>query len=310
MAHAGLRFGAFLGRVLPLRVVWWFADRMAGAILLTSGRRRRMADANIAAAFPEMTPAERRGVLTRSARNASRTLAEMLKLPYMSDEELRALVPAPPLDPIREALASGSGVLLVTAHLGQWEWSAIRVAQELGRTITVVARPHKHPGADKTIRDARASHGLRILDRDERLEMVRVLKSREVLGILPDQHALDGGVKVDFMGRPAWTSTGPAWLARATGARVFPGFCLRRWDGTFEGILLPELELVATDDREADLAENTRRVNAAIEQAIRLAPDNWLWLHDRWKTDEQRARAKARLAAAAAQSANPRRSAN
>ncbi len=80
--------------------------------------------------------------------------------------------------------------------------------------------------------------------------------------------------------------------------RVSAGFCIRHWDGTFEGVLLPELEMVATQDRDADLIENTRRVNAAIEQAIRMAPDNWLWLHDRWKTEEQRTRHRERAAAA------------
>lgn len=297
-ASAGLSVGSLLGRLLPLRALWGVADALAGLVILLARRRGRMADANIAAAFPEMSPTERRGVYVRSVRNAARTVGEMLKLPYLRPEDLRRLVPVPPLDPVREALAAGSGVLMITAHLGQWEWSAIRLADGLGQPMSVVARPHKHPGADQTIRDARLSHGLRVLDRDETLEMVRVLKTGGLLGILPDQHALEGGVQVDFMGRPAWSVTGPAWLARATRARVFAGFCIRHWDGTFEGVLLPELEMVATQDRDADLIENTRRVNAAIEQAIRMAPDNWLWLHDRWKTEEQRTRHRERAAAA------------
>ena len=302
LGYGGLRAGSVVARGLPLRALWVVADAFAALILLLAGRRRRMATANIAAAFPEFSPAECRAVLRRSARSVSRTMGEMLKLPHMTAEELRRLVPTAPaasvpaLEAMREAAASGSGLLLITAHLGQWEWAAIRLAEELGRPMAVVARPHKHPRADRIIREARASHGLRILDRDERLEMVRVLKSGGILGILPDQHALMGGVPVDFMGRPAWTSTGPAWLARATGARVFAGFCLRRWDGTFEPLLLPEIAIVATDDRDADLVENTRRINAAIEQAIRAAPDNWLWLHDRWKTEEQRERALGRAA--------------
>jgi KDO2-lipid IV(A) lauroyltransferase len=298
VGRGSLQLGSAVARRLSLRALWRAADAFMGLILLFTVRRRRLGVANIAAAFPEFTPAQCRAVFRRSACNAARTMVEMLKLPYLKLEELRELVSLPPLEPVREALAAGQGVLFITAHFGQWEWSAIRLADGLGQTLSVVARPHKDPEADRIIREARASHGLMIVDRDETLEMVRVLKSGRILGILPDQHALEGGVQVDFMGRPAWTSTGPAWLARSTGARVFAGFCIRHWDGTFEGVLLPELEMVKTSDRDADLIENTRRVNAAIEQAIRRAPDNWLWLHDRWKTEAQRERAKARGAAA------------
>lgn len=304
-AYLGLRAGSAVARRLPLPALWRLMDSFMAAALLFAGRRRRMGEANIAAAFPEFSPAECRAVFRRSARNAGRTMAETLKLPHLRPEEIRDRVPMPSVAPIREALASGRGVLIVTAHFGQWEWAAIRLAQELGRPMSVVARRHKHPRADGIIREARASHGLAIVDDEDRLAMVRVLKSGGLLGVLPDQYVVRGAVQVNFMGRPSWSTPGPAWLARTTGARVFAGFCIRHWDGSFEAFLLPELEMVATDDREADLIENTQRISAAIEQAIRRTPDNWLWLHDRWKPEEQRAARLAKLARkAAARGAN------
>ncbi|MBU0609677.1 MAG: lysophospholipid acyltransferase family protein [Armatimonadetes bacterium] len=299
-AYGVLRGSSAVARRLSLPVLWRIADGFMATVLFFAPRRRRLGEANIAAAFPEFSPAECRAVFGRSVRNAGRTMAEMLKLPYLRPEEIRDRVPLPSLEPIREALASGQGVLVVTAHFGQWEWAAIRLAQELGRPMSVVARRHKHPRADGIIREARASHGLAIVDDEDRLAMVRVLKSGGVLGVLPDQYVVKGAVSVSFMGRPSWSTPGPAWLARTTGARVFAGFCVRHWDGSFEAFLLPELEMVATEDREADLVENTQRINAAIEQAIRRTPDNWLWLHDRWKPEEQRAARLAKLAREAA----------
>ena len=277
-----------LARVLPLRVLWALAD--AGALVLAglARRRQRLADANIAAAFPEMPLVERRRVRLNSVRNVARTQLELLKTPYLSMARLRELMPLPDLALLREALASGTGVIVVTAHYGQWEWLAVRLADELG-AVTSVARDHAHSGVAAIMNRARMSHGLRLLTRDDLLEMLRVMRAGEVLTITPDQHAAMGGVLVDFLGRPAWTFRGPAALVRASGARVFALFALRRGDGSFEVRLQPEIPMARTADREADLLENTRRLNAAIEHAIREAPDNWLWLHDRWKIHDTEA---------------------
>jgi len=275
---------AVLG-MLPLRAVWGLADLVAYLLIAVARRRQRLADANIAVAFPDASAAERRCIRIASVRNATRAMLELLKLPYLPPQRLLELLPLPSLEPIREALASGSGVIIITSHYGPWEWTGVRLGQALG-AVSYVVRDHAHPGVAAIINRARACCGLGIIGRDDRLQMVRVLRAGEVLGIFPDQHAAKGGIPVDFLGRPAWTFRGPAWLARATGARVFPVFVRRRADGAFEADLPPEVPMVKTADRDADLAENTRRINAAIEAGIRQAPENWLWLHDRWKVHE------------------------
>jgi KDO2-lipid IV(A) lauroyltransferase len=272
---------------LPLRWAWWFADHWSWLVILCAPRRQRMADANLAASFPLLTPQERRGIIRRSIRSVSRTMLELFMLPRLSAEDLERLIETPDLTPLREAAQSGDGVIFITAHFGNWEFLAAHVAHQVA-PLTVIARDATHRGTAHMINAARQSHGLHIVGRRDTREMLRVLNAGGLLGMLPDQHAAEGGMLMDFLGRPAWTFTGPALLASRTGARVFATFCIRDFNGPFKMMLLPELKLVRTDDREADVVANTRLISDAIEQAIREHPDNWLWLHNRWKEPKQR----------------------
>ncbi len=272
---------------LPLGWLRWVADGWARLTLLCAPRRRRLAEENVAASFPEMTPAEVRRVVRRSVRSVSHTMMELFMLPRLSPEGLAQLVETPDLGPVREAHASGCGLILITAHFGNWEFLAARVADEIA-PMTVIARDASHAGTASLINQARESHHMRVIGRRDTREMLRVLQGGGLLGMLPDQHAAEGGVRMDFLGRPAWTFTGPAVLAARSGARVFPQFCVREADGRLRIVLYPEIELVHTDDREADVVANTRLISGAIERAIREHPDNWLWLHNRWKEPRPR----------------------
>jgi KDO2-lipid IV(A) lauroyltransferase len=273
---------------LPLRGIWAVADACACVIAWAAPRRRRMADANLARCFPELSSRDRRQIIQRSIRCMSRTMLELFMLPRLSQQDLERLIETPDLTPLREAVRAGSGVIFITAHYGNWELLGAHLAHQVA-PLTVVARDHRHAGLAGMINDARASHGVRMLDRRSTREMLRVLGEGGMLGMLPDQHAAEGGMMMDFLGQPAWVFTGPAVLAARTGARVFAGFCIRDAGTPFRLELLPEIKLVETGDRDADAVTNTRVISEAIEQAIRAHPDNWLWLHNRWK--ERRARA-------------------
>jgi Kdo2-lipid IVA lauroyltransferase/acyltransferase len=275
------RFASGLTR-LSLRTIRATADAWALLVMAAAPKRQRMADANLAAAFPELTRAQRRAIRRRSAMSIARTMIELLKLPRLSKEDLAQLIVTPDLEPLREAVREGPGVLFIAAHFGNWELMAAHLAHQV-TPLTVIARDASHSVTASLINRARESHGTKIIGRRDTREMLRVLTSHGMLGMLPDQHAAEGGMLLEFLGRPAWTFTGPALLASRTGARVFAGFCIRDFDGPFRMVLLPEITLVNTGDRDADVVTNTRLINATIEQAIREHPDNWLWLHNRWK---------------------------
>lgn len=277
-------FGSWVARRSSLRAGWRVADTCAYLVIHLVPGRQRMADANIAAAFPEMSPRERYLVRRDSVRNICRTMMELLRLPAMTPEDLKSLVKVDDLEPLATALADGRGALIVSAHYGNWEWLGARLAADL-EPMTAIARDAAHGTTASLINLARESHGMKVIGREDLREMVRVLRSGKMLGIVPDQHALQGGELLEFMGRPAWTFTGPALLAARTGAHVFPCFCVRNFStGDFTLEIGPEVEMLDSGDRPADLIANTRRITAAIEQAIRRHPEQWLWLHDRWKS--------------------------
>jgi len=271
---------------LPLGWARFFADGWARLTLIAAPRRRRMAEANVAASFPELGEAECRRIVRRSVRCVARTMMELFMMPRLSKEDLARMIETPDLTAVRAAAQSGCGLVLVTAHYGNWEFLAAHVGHQVA-PLTVIARDASHQTTAGLINTARRSHGLDILGRRDTREMLRLLGRGGALGMLPDQHAAEGGVRMDFLGRPAWTFTGPALLAARSGARVFATFCARCEDDRLR-MTMREIPLVRTDDREADLLVNTRHISDAIEQAIREHPDNWLWLHNRWKEPRQR----------------------
>lgn len=273
------RLGSRLAQRLSLRTLRRIAEMGARVVIALTSKRQRLADANIAAAFPELSQAERDRIRLASVRNICLTMLEMLKLPAITPSELRQLIPLE-ADIMRENLQE-RGVIILTAHYGNWEWLGARLAQEA--PVTVIARDAAHDVTASLINNARESHGVTVIGRDDLRRMLSVLNHKEILGILPDQHALQGGVLLDFLGRPAWTFTGPALFAARTGAIVLPVFCVRQPDDSFVVEMMPPLDLVDSGDREADLLENTRTINEVISEAIRRHPEQWLWLHNRWK---------------------------
>jgi Kdo2-lipid IVA lauroyltransferase/acyltransferase len=268
---------------MSLRACRRVADSFAWLLGVFFTRRMRLADRNIAAAFPEMSPTQRKAVRVGAVRNIARTMIELLKMAWLSPEELAQLVRFEGLERIRAAREQGRGILLLTAHYGNWEVMGAALTPEFGQ-LSVIARDAPHGLTATLINQARERHNMRVLAQTDVREIVTTLKSGGLLGVLPDQHAAAGGVLLDFLGRPAWVFTGPATMAMRTGAAVVPGFCVRGADGNLIAQVGAPIEMADTGDREADVLENTRRISGAIEQAIREHPDMWLWLHDRWKT--------------------------
>lgn len=282
-----MRRGKRIARWMPLRTLRGLADVLAYLAMAVTPRRQRVADANIAATFPAMSAAERKRVRRRSTCNVMRTMLETLKLSSLSPAQVDALIEPVDLTAVREAHREGRGLILVSAHFGNWEVLGAYVAHLLGG-VAVVAREGGDARKNALINDGRERHGVQVLGRNDVLAMLRLLKSGGALAILPDQHAADGGVQMDFLGRPAWVFTGPALLAQRTNARVFVGFCVRYGNDPFRLEVFPEVQLADCGDRDADVVENTRRINRLIEQAILAHPDNYLWLHRRWKAQRPR----------------------
>ncbi len=247
---------------------------------ITSHRTRALA--NLRLAFPELTAGDTAALAHQVCVNFGKSSLEFLRIPAMTMEELRQRVVFLGEEHVRAAFAPGHGVLLITAHFGNWELMGARLARE-GYPLAAIARDSELPSTTAIINRIRESSGLCVFPRGELLAAIRALKENRMLAILPDQHDYDG-IFVDFFGHPAKTAVGPATIALRTGAMMLPAFTYRQPDDTIHAVFQPPFTARPTGNKDEDVRALTQRLTTIIEDAIRVAPDQWLWFHNRWKS--------------------------
>lgn len=248
-------------------------------------RHVRVAADNLRAAFPHWDEAR----VMRTARSVYAHFGEMLlDLLWISRrgrDEIVALVEIEGAEHVRRASAAGRGVLYVTGHLGNWELQALVHGWIFG-PLAVVARPLDNPGLDRRLCATRSASGNEVVYKQKALARVmRALRQGGGGAILVDQNVqAQDGIFVEFFGRPAASTTVAAALALKTGCGLVPGHAERLPDGRYRLVYDPPLPVQATGDRDADIARLTQRIATHIEGWIRERPEQWLWLHRRWKT--------------------------
>lgn len=248
-------------------------------------RQRLIATHNLRRAFPEKSEGEILRIVQSVYRNMGIVAAEFFDIPHLTKENIAALVETEGLENCEKALAKGLGVLLFSAHFGNWELEAAAAAL-LIKPAVVIYRPLDSHLLDHLVLRVRSATGNVLLPKDHAMRaMLRTLKQNGIVGILIDQNmAWYEGVFVDYFGRPACTTDGLALLALHTEAPVLPAYIVRLPDGRYRLVFGPEVEVIRTGDRNADVLANTQRFTKVIEQIVRRYPDQWLWVHQRWKT--------------------------
>jgi KDO2-lipid IV(A) lauroyltransferase len=241
---------------------------------------------NLELAFPEMTVAERQRILKGLFTGLGRQLAEFCLFPRYSKENVERVAVYQGLENFEAARQRGKGVIFLTAHLGGWEIGSF-VHSLNGNPLHVVVRALDNPYLDRLVDRYRCLHGNTTFDKQDFARgLLGALKAGETVGILMDQNMTPPqGVFVDFFGRAACTASGVARVALRTDAAVVPAFTL--WDraqGKYRVQFDPALELVRTSDEEADAISNTAAFTKVIESYARQYPEQWLWVHRRWKT--------------------------
>ena len=219
-------------------------------------------------------------------RSLGRLLAEVAKFPEYTLQNVDRIAVYDGLENYLAARDRGKGVLFMTAHLGGWEIGSF-VHSLHGHWLNIVARKLDNPLLDRWVLQLRSLHGNRIHDKDEYARgLLAAMKRGETVGALMDTNMTPPqGVFVNYFGRPACTAAGVARVAMRTGAAVLPAFTI--WDealGKYRIRFEPAIPLVCSGDDEADVVANTQNYTRAIEQAVRAYPDQWLWVHRRWKT--------------------------
>ncbi|MCK9230063.1 MAG: lysophospholipid acyltransferase family protein [Syntrophales bacterium] len=248
-------------------------------------RRRSVALKNLESAFPEKSKAERVAIVKRVFRNLGIVASEFFDLPRLTERNIADVVRVEGREHCRKALEKGKGVLLFGAHLGNWELEAVAFSLLL-KPLTVIYRPLDSAVLDTLVFKIRSCTGNTPVSKTRSMRtMLRSLKNNEILGILIDQNVdWYEGPFVDFFGRPACTSEGVALLALHTGAPVIPAYMVREPDNRYRLVIGEEIDIVRTGDRTDDIRANTQRFTTIIEHSIRRYPDQWLWVHQRWKT--------------------------
>jgi KDO2-lipid IV(A) lauroyltransferase len=272
--------------VMPRGLARLLAGLLAFFVYWTFGRLRRVGVRNLELALPELSSKARTEILRKVYRSLGWQLVEFCRLTRYTPANTRNWIRTEGLEHYLAAQARGKGVLIVTGHLGAWELSSFYHSL-MGYPMGMVIRRLDNRRLDNYVNAVRCLHGNRVLHKDEFARgLLTAMRAGETVGILMDTNMRPPqGVFVEFFGRQACTASGLARVALKTGAAVLPGFMV--WEAAEKKYVLhfgPELEFEPTGDAEADAIAATQQCAAATEEWIRRYPDQWLWIHRRWKT--------------------------
>ena len=280
--YALLLVVSFFVRLLPrqtaLALGGWFG-LMASRLMKA---RYQLARDNMVNALPESSAEEIARQVEESFRHFGKSGMEMLRMPLMSTQEIRATFSVDGLEYLQDALKLGKGVILLSGHLGFWEAGSY-ILPNVGIPCDVVAKPMKNPFADRFFADIREKHGATILNSKKGARQIRTaLKNGHAVAVLLDQHiSPPGSVVTQFFGREAYTTSAITSMAMKHQIPVVPLFCLRNADNSYRGWIEPMILL--NDDGPDAVTRNTQQLTDVIELAIREDVSQWFWMHKRWR---------------------------
>jgi KDO2-lipid IV(A) lauroyltransferase len=271
---------------LPRPVARLLGDAVGQIVYLAGSRLRRTGLRNLEVAMPEVGAEEHRRILKKLYRNLGWQLAEFCRMERYTPENTVDWIRYEGLERFLRAQSLGKGVLILTGHLGAWELSSFYHSL-MGHPMGMVIRRLDNRRLDGFVNRIRCLHGNRVLHKDDFARgLITAVRQGESVGILMDTNMTPPqGVFVDFFGTPACTASGLARVALKTGAAVVPGFLV--WEAVERRYVLhfgEPVEFRATGNSESDIVALTQACTAVIEDWVRRYPDQWLWIHRRWKT--------------------------
>ncbi|MFL6449648.1 MAG: lysophospholipid acyltransferase family protein [Bryobacteraceae bacterium] len=266
--------------LLPLPAARLLSSGAARLMDLAIPKLRRVAMANLSFAFPELRDESRNEIIDGVFQSIARLLLAISRFPRLNASNVRTWIDYDGLSNYLDAKKHGRGVLVATAHLGNWELSAFAHAL-MTEPMHIMVRPLDNVLIDALVESRRAFSGNTLIEKKDGARLViKALRANAAVGILIDQNTTaTEGVWIDFFGKPACASSAFVKLAHHTGAVVVPGFAL--WDENLGRYVLrfyPEIEMTG------DVQTDTQTIHRIFERVIRKHPEQWLWIHRRWKT--------------------------
>jgi len=253
---------------------------MAGLAGRVVPRVRAIGSANLDLAYGDaLTPVEKQAILRGAVENLGIVAAEFCRIPELATPVGRNLFDVTGL----EHIDRDRGAIFVSAHFGNWEWLGPAGAA-VGLKVALVVRPFDDPRLDRLIDGVRRSGNVETFGKDNALgSLLNWLRNRGAAGILADQSPRENGVPVTFFGQPCWATAGPALIARRARVPIHPVFMTRQPGGRYVLAFEPPIEPAETGDPLEDLRLTTQRIQDALEKHVRACPEQWLWMHRRWR---------------------------
>ena len=282
---------AFVGglvRVLPRRGALGLGSLLGRALAASDRRHVAIAVDNLRHAFPDWAPERLEATARDVYAHFGRVLLDILWLQWRSPEDLLTLVDVRGREHVEAAMAAGRGVVMCGAHIGNWEIHGIAHGLLFG-AIDVVARPLDNPALDARLCAFRSMGGNKVVYKRKALaQVIGAIRGGRGVALLLDQNVqAKDGIFVEFFGRPAATTTVAAALALKTGCALVPSHTELRADGRYALVYEPPLAWASGGARDADLAGITQELARRTEAWVRATPEQWLWMHRRWKTQPE-----------------------
>jgi KDO2-lipid IV(A) lauroyltransferase len=272
--------------VMPPRIAIALGRAMGRIAYASAGNLRRTGERNLELAFPEKSERERTEILRSCFRSLGRELGVFSQFSTASPHSLLSLTDCEGLEHLEAAKAQGRGVILFTGHLGAWELTSFALSL-MGHPLSFLVRRIDNPKVERLVDDSRTRFGNKTLDKlSAARSMVKILRTGETLGLLLDLNTLDDeAIFVDFFGIPASTNFMVAKLALRTQAPIIPIFA--PWEEEREKFVLliqQPVSIEGSGNEEEDVLRLTAKLSLVVEEYVRRYPDQWLWIHKRWKT--------------------------
>jgi KDO2-lipid IV(A) lauroyltransferase len=276
--------GQFIALTLPLKVAYIAAVIISDLRYIFAFQDRRAVKENLKVIFPQKSDREIRRIRIRMFNNFAKYLVDFFRFSKIDLEYIKNNVHIENKHYFDEALSRGKGVIVLTAHLGNWELGGIVVAL-LGYPFWAVALPHKHKKVDAFFNAQRQSKGVNVIPLGKAVrQCLNVLKENKLVALVGDRDFTEKGIIVDFFGKPAFFPEGPAAFALKTGASIVPGFIVRNKDDSFTLKIEKPLEFNPALDAGKDLKEIVGQYKIIIEDYIRRYPDQWYMFRRFWKS--------------------------
>lgn len=285
LIYISVRIAAFFLLILPVKIAVFLGAKAGILYFYLSAKNRQQVIENLNLAYGrQKTEAEIFEIAKKVFVNLGKNAAEFVSLPKINKSNIDRFIKVYGLEKIDKVLQAKKGAIILSCHLGNWELSAAYFGLK-GYPSNAIVRPLRYERFDRLVNSLRVSKGVNVLGRDNSFKkIVSLLKSNQIVGILPDQDidSIDG-VFVNFFNKPAYTPIGLVLLAMASGSPIMPIFCVRQ-NGAHKLIVEDPIELELTGNKEKDIFVNTQKWTDLVEKYIRQYPEQWVWIHKRWKT--------------------------